>query len=154
MRHILVFVSLLSVSACAAPGWFRTHAVGIQQGQLHPCPEAPRCLSSDMVKTSERYHQGFGVAKTMSNTEWQAIVESVAQMERTAVVTTSSHYLHAVISSPWGWYEDDLELHWRPQEAHIAIRSSGRIGWYDFKVNQKRVIKLRERLLARWLIKP
>lgn len=146
-------MSLLSLSACATPGWFRTHAVGLQQGVLHPCPEPPRCLSSDTTPSDARHYvKSFRLPERANAQTWAAITKVVQTQPRTRILTSQSHYLHAVISSPWGWYEDDLELHWRPTRQEVALRSSGRIGWYDFDVNAERIQSLREQLIAQGLL--
>lgn len=150
MRHLILVISLLSLSACAAPGWFRDHAVGLQDGRLHPCPEPPRCRSSDASPTDERHYVApWQLAADADEQTWNAIVRVVQAQPRTRIVVHQDHYLHAVISSPWGWYEDDLELHWRPSQQTIALRSSGRIGWYDFAVNIERIEHLRQQLRTR-----
>jgi uncharacterized protein (DUF1499 family) len=40
-------------------------------------------------------------------------------------------------------FVDDIELHLRPVQGIIAVRSAARLGHSDFGVNRKRVEKLR-----------
>lgn len=75
-------------------------------------------------------------------------------MERTRIVDEGTNYLHAEVVSPWHVYTDDLELLLRPAERRIDVRSSARIGYYDFEVNRDRVELLRERLAERGLVEP
>lgn len=67
-------------------------------------------------------------------------------MARTRIVEEQADYLRAEITSPWHFYTDDLELLLRPHQKQIAVRSTGRIGYYDFEVNRDRVEALRTAL--------
>jgi uncharacterized protein (DUF1499 family) len=64
-------------------------------------------------------------------------------MPRTRIVSLKPDYLHAESSSAVFGFVDDLELHLRPDENIIAIRSASRLGHSDFGVNRNRVEKLR-----------
>ena len=58
------------------------------------------------------------------------------------------------MASPWHVYTDDLELLWLPEHKRVEVRSSSRIGYYDFGVNRERVEALRARLLEQGALKP
>ena len=62
---------------------------------------------------------------------------------RTEIVASSPGYLHAECTSALMGYVDDLELHMRPSDGVIAVRSASRIGYGDMGVNRKRVEDLR-----------
>jgi uncharacterized protein (DUF1499 family) len=50
-------------------------------------------------------------------------------------------------------FVDDLELHLRPQENAIAVRSAARLGYSDFGVNRRRVENLRNAVRRRGAIR-
>ncbi len=62
-------------------------------------------------------------------------------------------YLHAECSSAVFGFVDDLELHLRPAEKLIAVRSASRVGHSDFGVNRKRVEQLRSLLIKQRLVR-
>jgi len=62
-------------------------------------------------------------------------------------------YLHAECSSAFFGFVDDLELHLRPGQGTIAVRSAARLGHSDFGVNRKRVEKLRSLLTQQGVIR-
>lgn len=159
ITRLLIFISLLTglvaLSGCSA---FTEHSIGLQSDtqrndqRLTPCPHWPRCVSSDSSRESH-YIEAFTL---MGNPQaaWQQAIIAVRNMPRTRVITENAVYLHAEIDSPWDFYIDDLELHFRPQQQKIAVRSSGRIGYYDFAVNQKRIEALRQTLIQQGLVAP
>lgn len=155
MTKILTLLTvLLLMSGCSA---FTEHSTGLtaDRSQLTVCPSWPRCVSSDSPRV-ERYVAPLALSAegiAMGQHLWPKVVETVRAIERARIVENTENYLHAEIDSPWDFYIDDLELHWRPEAKTIAVRSSGRIGYYDFEVNRKRVEALRNALIDQGLVK-
>lgn len=117
--------------------------LGITDGRLAPCPDAPHCVSSD----ADGDHAVPALAlASPPETAWSAAVEAVEAMKRTRIVTRDGEYLHAECRSALFGFVDDLELHLRPADGVIALRSSSRVGYYDFGVNRRRVESLRKTL--------
>jgi uncharacterized protein (DUF1499 family) len=77
----------------------------------------------------------------------------VAKLPRTRIVTDAEGYLHAECRSALLGFVDDLELHLRPADAQIAVRSASRLGYSDMGVNRRRVEALRAALAARGVIR-
>jgi uncharacterized protein (DUF1499 family) len=67
----------------------------------------------------------------------------VAALPRTKIVTATDDYLHAECRSAVFGFVDDLELHLRPAQSSVAVRSAARLGRSDFGVNRRRVENLR-----------
>jgi len=74
-------------------------------------------------------------------------------MSRTKIVTSDDAYLHAECTSRIFRFVDDLELHLRPDDGIIAVRSASRVGKGDMGVNHKRVESLRQRLTSSGLLR-
>jgi uncharacterized protein (DUF1499 family) len=74
---------------------------------------------------------------------WRIAQQAVAGLPRTKIVTGTDDYLHAECSSALFGFVDDLELHLRPSQNLIAVRSAARLGHSDFGVNRRRVENLR-----------
>lgn len=136
-----IVLSCLLLTSCGA---FTEHRVGRFDDRLSACPAWPRCVSS--FEDSERH----GIAPLTLTAEpdraWAAARLAVARMPRTRIVDEQADYLRAEVTSPWHFYTDDLELLLRADQQEIAIRSTGRIGYYDFEVNRDRVEALRTAL--------
>lgn len=141
LRHAAL-AALLAVStvADAAPAGDR----------FAPCPSAPHCVNSR--ETGERHGIAPFVLTANDAATWDQVVASVRGMTRATVVTSDERYLHVEIVSPWHIYTDDLELLRDLGGGRVDVRSSSRIGYYDFNVNRDRVEALRRRLAGAGLI--
>ena len=137
-RFIFVIALLAVTSSCAQ---FREHRVGVVSGSLTQCPQWPRCVSS-MAVDPDKQVMPFTI-KGDADKAWQRAIGAVGGMDRTKIVTQQGNYLHAEMTSPWGMYTDDLELLLQAKAGLIQVRSSGRIGYYDFNVNRERIEVLR-----------
>lgn len=148
MLKIFFSASLIALlSACTA---FTEHRVGLEDGQLSACPEWPRCVSSDSA-IPEKSVPPLAITGDV-DTAWTTAKQAVSAMARTTIVEEREDYIHAEVISPWHFYTDDLELHLRTDKRNIAVRSSGRIGYYDFSVNRDRVAELRATLVERGVV--
>jgi uncharacterized protein (DUF1499 family) len=77
----------------------------------------------------------------------------VSELSRTRIVTETADYLHAECRSALLGFVDDLELHLRPDEGIIAVRSASRLGYSDLGVNRRRVEGLRTSLIERGVLR-
>lgn len=122
--------------ACSTP------QLGASNGKFEACSSAPHCVSST-EKNSDKY---IAPIKVNSAEDWQRLQQLLLAMPRTEVVTQDTNYLHAVTSTAIMRYKDDVELLYSPAKKTADVRSSSRIGYYDFGVNRDRVEKLRSQL--------
>lgn len=148
LSRLLIIVVCIALGACAQ---FSEHSSGLKNNTLTDCPAWPRCVSS-LAGDAEKRIAPYQL-KAPIDDNWQKLVTAVSQRGRTSIVNRSPHYLHAEVISPWGWYTDDLELLLDPTSGRVDVRSSGRIGYYDFDVNRDRVEALRAALMTENLIK-
>ena len=147
-RTALILVIAMSILSCASK---RPSNLGISGGLLTACPSSPNCVSSDVT---DKKHQieAFMLASDQSE-PWAAIRALVLQIPRTKIVKESTDYLHAECQSALLGFVDDLELHHRPNEQIIAVRSASRLGNSDFGVNRRRIELLRASLLRQGIIR-
>ena len=54
--------------------------------------------------------------------------------------------MHATYTSAIMGYTDDVELWFCNEPGKVEVRSSSRVGYYDFNVNRERVERLRQAL--------
>lgn len=150
MFRFLIFLPLVTLAAgCAS---MTERSTGLVDGGLTDCPAAPRCVSSQAGDPDKRVPALR--LQQPADQAWPAVREAVAGMPRTTIVTADDRYLHAEVVSPWRVYTDDLELLLEPEAGRIQVRSSARIGYYDFQVNRERMEALAERLEARGVAEP
>lgn len=132
-------------------GGTRPASLGVRDGRLAPCPASPNCVSSD-ARDAAHAMEPLRFAQPPEKA-WRAIREAVAALPRTAFVTETEDYLHAECRSALLGFVDDLELHLRPAEGIVAVRSASRVGYSDLGVNRKRVEELRATLRARGVVR-
>jgi len=129
----------------------RPSHLGVKDSRLAPCPASPNCVSSDDADpahliSSLQLALPPGVA-------WPAVRATVAGLPRTKIITQTDDYLHAECSSAVFGFVDDLELHLRPAQNLIAVRSAARLGRSDLGVNRRRVENLRSLLRQRGVVR-
>ena len=61
------------------------------------------------------------------------------QFDQVEIKEEQPLYIHAVFTSKWLKFKDDLELYLDESTGLLHIKSGSRLGYYDFKVNRKRV---------------
>jgi len=119
-------------------------ALGVNKAKLAACPSSPNCVSSD-AGDSNHHIEPFRISASPVEV-WRTTQDLVAALPRTKIVTAEDDYLHAECRSSLFGFVDDLELHLRPEENIIAVRSAARLGYSDFGVNRKRLERLRSEL--------
>ena len=136
---LIITMSLLSCSGQ------RPTNLGISYGKFTACPSSPNCISSDASDdTHKTLPFKFNVA---ANAAWHTARESLIKLPRTEIITETPDYLHAECTSAVFGFVDDIELHLRPTDKIIAIRSASRLGHSDLGVNRARIETLRELLI-------
>ena len=70
---------------------------------------------------------------------------AVKELPGTTISEDTGEHLSAKCSSRIFGFVDDLEIHPRPQQTAIAIRSAAWVGHSDLGANRKRVELLREK---------
>ena len=146
LRPTAAVLLTCALGGCASLGG----EAGLVEGRLKPCAPAPHCVSSLATEPRHRI-EAFTLADPA--TGWVRLADVVAARPRTTIVTREDRYLHAEVASPWGVYTDDLEL-LRGDGGRVDVRSTSRIGYYDFGVNRERVEALRAALVEAGVIAP
>lgn len=125
--------------------------LGVKNSRLAPCPSTPNCVSSDVEEPSHRVSP-FPLAAPAADA-WRAARAAVLSLPRTEIVAETRDYLHAECRSAVFGFVDDLELHLRPAQGMIAVRSAARLGYRDFGVNRNRVEALRALLVRQGAVR-
>ena len=115
------------------------------EGALAPCPSAPHCVAS---QAADADHHVDPLRYAGSREQAQArLLRALAAQPRTRVVIAEPGYVRAEAASALLRFVDDLEFILPPPPPGAAgvieLRSSSRIGYYDFGANRKRIENLR-----------
>jgi len=129
----------------------RPSALGLSDSRLGACPSSPNCFSSD-DHDSDHKIAPLQLLKP-ADEAWPVVRDLVSELPRTRIVKETTDYLHAECRSFLFGFVDDLELHLRPADGIIAIRSAARSGYSDFRVNRRRIESLRAALIQRGVIR-
>ncbi len=124
--------------------------LGVTNSKLVTCPTSPNCVSSDAAD-ADHHIEPFRLVGSPAEA-WRITQAFVSALPRIKIITAESNYLHAECSSALFGFVDDFELHLRPEERMMAVRSAARVGYADFGVNRKRVEQLRSELLSKGVI--
>lgn len=139
MKYILI-LSLLLLTGCASTIKKET---GIMEGQFHPCPTSPNCVSSMAPKEDSHYIEPIiykNITRDLAKTKIITILET---LKNTKVVEYNDEYIHAEVRSSFFKFTDDVEFYFPKEKNVIHVRSLARSGYSDFGVNRKRMEKIR-----------
>lgn len=112
---------------------------------MKPCPSKPNCVSSE-AEDEDQFIQPI-IYTAPDEDAWKLLKTELLKLPRTTIVKENDRYIHAESLSKIFGFVDDLEFFLRAKENIIAVRSSARSGYYDFKVNRKRIEELRTALI-------
>lgn len=145
---LAILVLIMPLFSCSGT---RPGNLGIKDGRLSVCPASPNCVSSD---ATDGAHAVAPFQLVVSPSDgWRALRVVLDGLPRTKIISATDDYLHAECSSAVFGFVDDLELHVRPAENLIAVRSASRLGHSDFGVNRKRVEQLRSLLIKQGVVR-
>ena len=108
---------------------------------LAPCPEAPHCVSS--LDTNAPHAAAPFAFDDAPAEAWSRLRKSLSSIPRLDVADEREGYVHAVATSRFMRYKDDVEFRLDAAAKKIDVRSCSRVGWYDFGANRRRVERLR-----------
>ncbi len=142
-RTLLPFCLLAMLAGCAASGSVDRDAAG--DPTFQPCGSAPRCVVSTNGDSTRRIDPlGFTESPLIARL---TLLQLLIGRDDVEIVTATDDYVHAVFITPRMRYRDDVEFLFR-DDGRIDVRSSSRIGWYDWGANRNRIESLRRELAA------
>jgi len=139
-RTLFLFtVGIMILTGCQKSGL----ETGLRNGRLLPCPDKPNCVSTQ--DTDDRHRiEPIRYAGTQQEAR-ERLLGVIRQMDRATLVKTEAGYLHAEFRSAFFRFVDDVEFLFDDDAKLIHFRSASRAGYYDFKVNRKRMEDIRRR---------
>lgn len=123
----------------------RPEPLGVQGGQLLPCPETPNCVSS--FGSGEHSMEAIPYLGPPEGAV-DAAVQTLAELPRATLIDREGRYARFAVRSAVLRFVDDVEI--LVTDTHVHFRSAARLGEDDFGVNRARMTRfsteLRERL--------
>jgi len=145
---LAIWIITMPLFSCSGT---RPTNLGVRDGRLTVCPASPNCVSSDAADSAHAVAPYQLIVSPQDG--WRAVRTAIDGLPRTKIISATDDYLHAECSSAVFGFVDDLELHLRPAEKLIAVRSASRLGHSDFGVNRKRVEQLRALLIEHSVVR-
>lgn len=137
---------LLSLTTMLGACGLGSAQLRLDGGALRPCDSGPHCVSS----TSEQARHAIAPIEFTGSREqaMQRLLAVLGSTPRLQLVITTPDYVLAEASTPIMRYVDDVEWLFHPSLPLIDVRSSSRIGYYDFQANRERIEDIRRRFAA------
>ena len=107
-----------------------------------PCPDSPNCVSS-LYKDQDSFIEPLGF-KESPKIAWQKLVDTLKNTKGVQIIDSSDSKIHATFTSTIFRFVDDVYFRLDGENKIIDLRSSSRVGYYDFGANRKRIENLRK----------
>ncbi len=116
-------------------------AIGLDNGQLSPCPSSPNCVVS---QNGDAEHEIEAIPYTGDRaTAKETLLKVLSVVPRTEIVEKTDNYIHAESTSRIFKFVDDVEFYFPEDENTIQVRSASRVGESDLGVNRRRIEQIR-----------
>lgn len=123
----------------------RPNNLGIQERQLRPCPDSPNCVSS-FSSSAEQAIEPIEYSEPTAQMR-ERLLNALAEMPRTTVVTNEPDYIHAEIRTRLWGFIDDAEFYFDEANDTLHMRSGARLGYGDMGVNRRNLEQIRNALV-------
>lgn len=128
--------------------------LGFINGKLRDCPSSPNCVCSHASTEAKQiqpivYGTASGMEMQDDKVDQQAFDRLHGLLEewpRVDLMTTDRKqgYIHAVFTTTFLRFRDDVEFLLDPSSQVIHVRSASRVGHSDFGTNRRRVEAIRK----------
>ncbi|KEZ76371.1 DUF1499 domain-containing protein [Salinisphaera hydrothermalis] len=142
MATAIVMVAALAGCGASPPKQFR-----IDANHFTPCAHAPHCVSSQAEPSDAHYVRPLAYHGSARQAK-QTLMAVLRGEDNARIVSAKGHFVHATFTTTLG-FVDDVTFIIQPAAAVIDVKSSSRIGYYDFGVNRDRVARIRKAFEAR-----
>lgn len=127
------------IAGCAG----REPTLGIDSGQLTPCPNSPNCVNSQASSGDSHFIPSIEYSCTRKEAR-QRLLEIIQATNRTRIITSTEDYVRVEFTSRIFRFVDDVEFYF-PADSVIHVRSASRVGYSDLGANRKRVERIRDK---------
>lgn len=135
---VLVVVVFMAMKNTRTPS-----GLGLFDGRLAPVPKSPNAVSSQTDDATKRVAP-FPFKGSLENTRTE-IKKALEAYGNIVVQSEKANYLHAVSTTKWLRFKDDLEFLFDETARMVHFRSASRVGYSDLGMNKKRYQALMKR---------
>lgn len=135
-------VSVLFIAGCGGT----MPDLGINNGELTPCPNTPNCVNSQAVG-EKQYIQPIRYAGSRQEARTR-LLQILKSEKRTEILTSQENYIRSEFTSAFFRFVDDVEFYFPEEpgdETIIHVRSASRVGRSDLGANRKRIERIRNK---------
>lgn len=121
--------------------------LGLEAGNLKPCPESPNCVNSQ-AQDEEHSIKPFKLTGSIPEVK-KKLTQAIELLDNSKVVVSDSNYIRAEFTSSLFRFVDDVEFYFPGSdsaETIVHVRSASRLGHSDLGVNRKRIESIRSKL--------
>lgn len=139
---LIVVIILITVTGCSGV----KPDLGIENGELMPCPKTPNCVSSQAAD-EKHYIQPIHYTGAQQDAQHR-LLQILASEKRAKIITAEQNYIQVEFTSALFRFVDDVEFHFpevQVAQKVILVRSASRVGSSDFGVNRKRIEMIRNK---------
>lgn len=141
LRNMIFSLFLILSISFMVPTTAGASSLGIESNSLSPCPTSPNCIVSQNADTQHAiapitYHVTIDKAR-------ETLLKVLTVVPRTEVIKQTDNYIHAISKSRIFKFIDDVEFYFPSNESVIHVRSSSRLGDFDFGVNRTSLEQIR-----------
>ncbi|MGB7755541.1 MAG: DUF1499 domain-containing protein [Salinisphaera sp.] len=119
----------------------------VDNSHFTPCVSAPHCVSSQAAPGDSHYVMPLAYTGSAEQAK-HALLAVLAGEDNAKIVSSEGRFVHATFTTTLG-FVDDVSFLVQPTESVIDVKSSSRIGYYDFGVNRDRVERIRKAFAQR-----
>jgi len=141
-NNTVILVGLLFLTGCLAP----IPDLGINNGNLMPCPKTPNCVNSQAADESH-YIQPILIKGTQQEA-FGLLLRILESEKRTEILIVEKNYIRVEFTSALFRFIDDVEFFFPEKQTEgtlIHVRSASRVGYSDFGTNRKRIEQIRNK---------
>jgi uncharacterized protein (DUF1499 family) len=130
MKNLCLLAILLCISCSSS---------GIQK-PMAQCPDSPNCVFSK----ADDDHFIKPIKTKDSDLVFTRLLEYLKSQDQVELIKSNDYYIHAVYTSSFFGFKDDVEF--SKEDNIIHIRSASRTGYSDMGVNRERIEKIKASL--------
>ena len=146
MNKVLSIKNSLSIISLSV--LIQTPLYGESLTMLKPCPDKPNCINSEYSEDKAHYIKPLVYSAESAADIMKLVKTTLIDMEGD-IVEDQADYVHAVFTSKWLKFKDDVEIRNDQLSRTLHLRSASRTGYYDFGVNRQRLESFSQQLRTR-----
>ena len=138
----IVLLSFIFLTGCSGT----MPKLGVNSGQLMPCPKTPNCVSSQATDKKHFIPPIHFIGASQDAQD--RLLQILKAWKRTKITVVQENYIRVEFTSKIFRFIDDVEFYFRSTKTGkiiIHFRSAARLGHSDLGANRKRIEQIRNK---------